>query len=152
MYLAYDKYIEMGGTLDSSTFEDFEFEAETLINWYTFNRLKKMNEEDYPEDLTRCMYRLNQLAKMKADLINSSVGGIGIGWTSTSEPTGTTIASQSNDGVSISYNTISASEAFEILNSNSKNNEIELTIRRYLNGMKDSLGRNILYRGLYPDE
>ena len=41
MYLAYPEYEEYGGTLDEATFRDLEFDAETEINWYTFNRLKK---------------------------------------------------------------------------------------------------------------
>ena len=43
MYLAYEDYQNMGGTLDETAFNDFEFEAETIVDWYTFNRLHNFN-------------------------------------------------------------------------------------------------------------
>ena len=78
--------------------------------------------------------------------------GLYAGVESSSDDGGKTIASQSNDGVSISYNVISASEAFASLTSKGKGNIIESTIRQYLNGLKDEKGRNVLYRGVYEDE
>ena len=65
MYLSYEDYQEMGGTLEETTFNSFEYEAETIVNWYTFNRLK--GEETYPEELAKCIYRLIELAKLEAD-------------------------------------------------------------------------------------
>ena len=58
-----------------------------------------------------------------------------------------TIASQSNDGVSVSYNVLSAKD---LLESNQK--AVEQTVQRYLAYVMDSLGRKVLYRGIYPDE
>lgn len=139
-YLEYERYIEMGGDLDDTTFNDLAFEAESIINWYTFNRLK--NETELPEEVEKLMYRLIQLiqAKQAASAIplidGGTVGGATAG-----------IASQSNDGVSISYNVVSASEIVQ----NSKK-EMEDLIRRYLQGVVNSLGRKVLYRGLYPGE
>ena len=155
MYLAYEDYQNMGGTLDETAFNDFEFEAETIVDWYTFNRLHNFDPEDYPERLKRCMNALIKLAKLKADAL-----AMGAQTTTTVDAEGHTtttvastyIASQSNDGVSISYNTISASEAFKTLQSQEAGNAIEDTVKRYLNVVVDSLGRNILYRGLYPVE
>ena len=46
MYLTYDEYQNMGGTLVETTFEEYEFTAECIVNWYTFNRLTK--ETTYP--------------------------------------------------------------------------------------------------------
>jgi len=139
MYLTYEEYTEMGGTLDSTAFANYEAESEMWVNWYTFNRLKTL--ESFPDELKRCVFKLIDLAKAHADLIAgvSNAGGAGI-------------ASQSNDGVSISYNTISASEAFASLNNTAKGNLIESTIRLYLTGLKDAKGRNALYRGVYEDE
>ena len=34
MYLTYADYQNMGGTLDETAFNDFEYEAETIVNWY----------------------------------------------------------------------------------------------------------------------
>lgn len=143
MYLTYEQYTGMGGTLDSTTFSNYEYEAEATLNWYTFNRLK--NWDSYPEEVQRCMVRLVELAKLEAELLFAISG-------SNLSEGGTSIASQSNDGVSISYNTISASDAFRTLQAKDRGNTIEMTVRRYLSGLKDSKGRNILYRGVYEDE
>ena len=145
MYLTYTEYTQMGGTLDSTAFSDYEYEAETIINWYTFNRLVNNPITPVPEAVKRCMMRLIELAKLEADLYASMFGSSGTNGD-------LMIASQSNDGVSISYNTISASEAFAAVTSKAKGNIIEETVRRYLNGLKDAKGRNLLYRGLYEDE
>lgn len=139
MYLTYEEYTEMGGTLESTAFQNFEAESEAWINWYTFNRLENLKE--IPDKLKKCVFKLIDLAKVHAELLAgiSNTGGAGI-------------ASQSNDGVSISYNTISASEAFASLNGTNKGNLVEQTVRLCLNGIKDAKGRNALYRGVYEDE
>ena len=65
MYLTYAEYQAMGGTLDETAFNDFEFESECIINWYTFDRLK--NEPVLPTEVKKCMNALIKLAKLKAD-------------------------------------------------------------------------------------
>lgn len=154
MYLSFEDYKEMGGTLDETTFNDFEFEAECIVNWYTFNRLEKMDASEYSPKLTRCMYALIKLAKLKADAMVLGMQTSSDGSSSGTVVTTSTaaIASQSNDGVSISYNTISASSVFDNLSPFERGSEIETTVRMYLNGVKDSLGRKLLYRGIYPGE
>ena len=138
MYLEYTEYQEMGGTLDETTFQQLEFEARSVIDWWTFNRLQK--ETEYPEAVKRCIFKLIGLIqdKQKAMIVdaNSEDGSKQAG-----------IASESNDGVSTSYNTLSAKEAVETLQK-----EFEDTIRMYLNGIKNSLGHKLLYRGIYPNE
>ena len=57
------------------------------------------------------------------------------------------ISSQSNDGVSVSYNVLSASEAYKLCE-----DEVGNTVKRYLNDVTNELGRKLLYRGLYPGE
>lgn len=154
LYLPYITYKGMGGTLDETTFSDFEYEAEMMVNYYTFNRLK--GEKKYPDELERCMYKLIQMAKLEADAMalgqqvtvtRDSEGNI-IKETTTSA----TIASQSNDGVSTSYNTISAGDVFDKLCSSARGNLIESTIKKYLYGVKNSAGKVLLYRGYYPGE
>lgn len=138
MYLTYAEYQNMGGTLEEAAFNDFEFEAETIVDWYTFNRLH--GETTYPGQLKRCMYSLIKLTAMKANLLGEGEA----------EEGGTikgTVASQSNDGVSISYNTLSATDAFKLCN-----DEVGNTIKKYLQGVTNELGRKLLYRGLYPGE
>lgn len=139
MYLTYDEYINMGGAeIEEAAFQQIEFEARSIIDWWTFNRLQK--EETYPEAVKRCIFRLIQLIndKQKAMIVDSqsSDGSIKAG-----------IASESNDGVSTSYNTLSAKDAVDALQK-----ETESTIRMYLTGVKNSLGYLLLYRGVYPNE
>lgn len=139
MYLSYVEYQNMGGTLDEPTFNDLAFEAQAQIDWYTFSRLQ--NDIEYPEAVKRCMYRLIKLIQdgQSASVVDPQ---------STQESAiHAGIASQSNDGVSISYNVLSASEVV----ANSKA-EIEMCVKQYLQGVKNSLGRKVLYRGLYQDE
>lgn len=140
MYLTYEEYQNMGGTLDEATFDDYGFEAEAKINWYTFNRLKK--DTTFPPEVKRCVYRLIKLLEDAANALalsgdekggsNGAVAGI---------------ASQSNDGVSISYNTISAKDMLENAQS-----QVETTINQYLYGVMNEMGKKLLFRGMYPDE
>ena len=140
MYLTYDEYVNMGGTeLEEATFQQLEFEARTIIDWWTFNRLQ--NEKEYPEAVKRCVMKLLSLLLVKQTAMvvdgQSDAGGV----------TKAGIASESNDGVSASYNTLSAKDAVDTIG-----DELSATIRMYLSNVKDSLGRKVLYRGLYPDE
>lgn len=141
MYLTYTEYQTMGGTLEEAAFNDFEMEAETIVDWYTFNRFH--NNTQYPERLGQCVYQLIKLAQEKqaALALGESVNG------EINENSGVTIASRSNDGVSISYNVMGARDLFDTLQ-----NEVESTVKRYLNGVLNELGRKVLYRGLYPGE
>lgn len=139
MYLTYNEYEEFGGTLDETTFNQLEFEARSVIDYWTFNRLQR--EETQSEAVKRCMFKLIALiiGKQKAIALDtapqsdlfSSAG----------------IASESNDGVSTTYNILTARDAIQELK-----NELEDTIRRYLLGLRNSLGQTVLYRGLYPNE
>lgn len=138
MYLTYAEYVAMGGTLDNTTFDDLEFQAEAEINWYTFNRLK--NDTTFPAELKRLMKYLINLFYMKGNALNSSSNGDTQGATSN-------IASQSNDGVSISYNVLSASEIAA-----SCKQEIGDAIKKYLQGVMNEAGHELLYRGVYPNE
>lgn len=153
MYLTYEDYQSMGGTLDETAFNDFEYEAETIVNWYTFNRLKE--ETEYPPELAHCMYRLIMLAKLKADALlmgkQVTVQYDDQGNKTTTEVE-TYIKGQSNDGVSIDYNAVDANEVFGLLSSTAKGNVLETTVFRYLQGVRNSKGKRLTYRGMYPDE
>ena len=153
MYLNYSAYQNMGGTLDETTFNNFEYEAETIVNWYTFNRLK--NEETYPDELARCMYKLIEYVKLQADALLLGKQTITVIDSQGNESTITTsayIKSQSNDGVSISYNNVDAQDLFGKLTSTGKDNPLAQIVFRYLQGVRNSLGKRLTYRGLYPDE
>jgi len=140
MYLTYDEYIEMGGVeLEETAFEQLEFEARAQIDWWTFGRLK--NEASYPEAVKRCMYKLIELLdKQQKVLMVDAVdedGNVKAGL----------MAHQSNDGVSSTYNVITGNMAMRVLKT-----QLDNTIKMYLQDVKDSLGRKVLFRGLYPGE
>lgn len=148
MYLNFEEYQEMGGTLSEAEFRDLEYDAESTVNWYTFNRLKRPEWASVlsSEDLKRCMYQLIRYRQMEIELLASSNGGAGwgVGWTK--EPG---ITQQSNDGVSTSYNVLSSGELLAQFNGAKTKEDL---VKRYMNGIINDLGRNILYRGLYPGE
>ena len=140
MYLTYDEYLDMGGeTLEETAFQQLEFEARSQIDWWTFSRLQK--EEQLPEAVKRCMYKLIELLdKQQKVLMVDAVdedGNVVAGL----------MAHQSNDGVSATYNVITGNMAVRTIQ-----NQLNSTIRMYLQGVRDSLGHKVLYRGIYPGE
>ena len=74
MYLTFSEYQDMGGTLDETAFNDLEYDAESTINWYTFNRLKRPEWASVleSEELKKCMYQLIRLKQMEDELLASS--------------------------------------------------------------------------------
>ena len=148
MYLTYDEYTDMGGTLDETAFQDLEFDAESTINWYTFNRLKRKEWEKTleTEELKRCMYQLIRVKQIEQELLSASSGGVGVGvgWTKEAG-----ITQESNDGVSVSYNTLSSGDLMAYANGTKNKTDL---VTRYLGSVVNDLGRNILYRGVYPGE
>lgn len=148
MYLTYDEYTDYGGTLDETAFQDMEYDAESEINWYTFNRLKRPEwaEALESEELKRCMYQLIRIKQMESELLASSTGGagFGVGWTKEAG-----ITQESNDGVSVSYNTMSSGELMAYFNGSKTKEDL---INKYLGSIMNDLGRRLLYRGIYPGE
>lgn len=140
MYLTFEEYYNYGGTLSETAFNQIEFEARSVIDWYTFNRLQ--NETEFSESVKRCMFSIIDLIQKKKSAFNTGSSEI-----ASSEESGLTIKSQSNDGVSISYNVMSAENIYKNMDK-----EFEDTIKMYLQGLYNSLGRKLLYRGIYPGE
>jgi len=140
MYLTYDEYLAFGGTVEETAFDNLEFEARTVIDWWTYNRLQ--NDEEYPEAVKRCMFKLINIiiAKQRAQLLKNN-------GTVNTDVTESGIVQQSNDGVSTTYNIMSASEIIA-----QSGEDVKSTIRMYLQNVRNSLGRKVLYRGLYPGE
>jgi len=139
MYLTYLEYQNYGGTADETTFNDLEFEASSVVDWYTFNRLQ--NENEYPEAVKRCVYKIIQYI-----VAQQQVNGLDTA-SAQNNSEGAGIASQSNDGVSVSYNVLNAKDVVE----NSKA-QIKQIVDQYLSAVKNSLGQKVLYRGVYPNE
>lgn len=138
-YLSYLEYREMGGTLEETPFNSYALDADTIIDWYTFNRL--WGEETIPDRVKQCEFQLIKFVQTKANLITpdtSTTGGINAG---------AQVMAQSNDGVSVEYSVLHADEIYH----NCKD-EIDDLVKRYLQGVMNSVGKKLLYRGLYPDE
>ena len=140
-YLTFDEYQEVGGTLDETEFNYYAYEAESYIDWYTFNRLH--NTTNIPEAVKRCEVYLIKFIQERLSVLGVSMGDSG---KAVNNPI-MSMMSQSNDGVSVSYGSMSAKDANAALYK-----EIEQTIQRQLAGVTNELGRKLLYRGLYPDE
>ena len=136
MYLTFAEYQSFGGTLDETSFNRFEFQASAQINYATFSRLK--GDKTIPEEVKRLTHYLIDLMEKKAAAFSLGKGNAG---------DGTYITSQSNDGVSISYNGISPSDLIKLCETDSLN-----AIRSYLDGVTNEAGHKLLYRGIYPGE
>jgi len=146
MYLTYAEYLAYGGQLDETSFQDLEFDAESTINWYTFNRLQKPEWADAldTEQLKRCVYQLIRLKQLENELLLGGIAGGGVGWTK--EPG---IVKESNDGVTTEYNVLSSGDLLAYASGTKPKKEL---IDRYLSSIVNDLGRRLLYRGLYPGE
>jgi hypothetical protein len=139
MYLTYDEYLRMGGTLEEIPFNDFEFQVEAQINYATFNRLK--NDIAFPNEVKR-------LTKYLIDLLEKKAAAFSLGkGSSSSSGSSAYVTSQSNDGVSVSYNVMMPTDLVEMCKT-----EVLTAIRNYLDGVANEAGHKLLYRGLYPGE
>jgi len=131
MYLTYDEYLNMGGTLDEATFNTLEYEARAKVDYYTFGRLQK--DTQFTEPVKRCMFKLIQCILTKSQAMASGKEA--------------TVASQSNDGFSVTFNTLSADKALEAAKVDMLN-----IIDTYLTYTENEAGKRLLFRGRYADE
>lgn len=141
-YLTYDEYMDMGGTLDETLFTSYSYDAQAYIDWYTFNRLWKetWRTTDIMERVKVCEYQLIRFVEAKMNQITPNVNADGFN-------ANAQVTRYSNDGVSVDYNVLHADEIYH-----NCAKEIEVLVQRYLAGIINSMGRSLLYRGLYPDE
>ena len=138
MYLTYTEYQSMGGTLEEPVFNDYEFRAEARINYVTFNRLAK--DSVIPQKVKQVVKHIIDLVQKKEDALSLGNGG--------SSREGTVyITSQSNDGVSASYNGMASTDAITLCDK-----EIQESLAMYLYGVTNEAGKLLLYRGLYKGE
>ena len=141
MYLTFEEYATWGGQLDAPDFSLAELEARLLVDRYTFGRLKNEDEEEIPEAVKFCMFKLIELLTEQNKLTATQTLGDGESITQTG------ISSQSNDGVSISYNVMSASELYAMNKS-----KVDSAVKQYLQGVTNSIGQELLFRGMYLNE
>lgn len=139
MYLSYAEYTEMGGTLSETEFNDYEFRAEAIINYATFNRLT--GDTNIPDKVKKLVKYIIDMVQKKADSLNLGKGA------NSSQSGNIYITSQSNDGVSASYNGMASTDVFSLCD-----DEIQSAVRLYLYGVMNEAGRYLLYRGLYTGE
>lgn len=86
MFLTYEQYVEMGGTLDEAAFNTNERRARAYINLMTHNRIK--DEIPVRECVKNAVYDLIEVLSQEADNANNAVAGV---------------SRKSNDGVSVTY-------------------------------------------------
>lgn len=89
MYLTYEEYLGMGGSIDQNAFTRLEAKARSHIDRITFGRL--CAESPVRDSVKYCMYDL--LGAVQADEANGAMA------------MGREITSMSNDGVSITFST-----------------------------------------------
>ena len=128
----------MGGTMDEATFNNFAFEAEAIIDYYTFNRLK--HDATVPEQVKRLMFALLGIAEKRRKTL-------ALGMSNVQDSSDVYITRQSNDGVDTTYNGMSAATLYQLCRT-----ETNKAINFYLASVVNEAGRRVLYRGLYPGE
>ena len=124
-YLTYEQYIDWGGTLEETAFNRLSYKASRKIDRMTFNRLQ--NDTEINEPVKRLMFEL--------------IGVIGNNDT-TSENYSPAIASEGNDGYSVSY----ASTSF--LSPDAADKKVDSLIEEYLQFEKAQNGQYLLSCGL----
>ena len=124
-YLTYEEYLNYGGTLDETAFNRLAYKASRKIDRRTFNRLH--NDTEIGEPVKRLMFEL--------------IGIIGNNDT-TSESYSPAIASEGNDGYSISY----ASSGF--LSPDAADAKVNSLIEEYLQLERAQNGKFLLSCGL----
>ena len=124
-YLTYSEYLEYGGTLEETAFNRLSYKASRKIDRMTFNRLQ--NDTEIGEPVKRLMFEL--------------IGVIGNNDT-TSESYSPAIASEGNDGYSVSY----ASTGF--LSPDAADKKVDSLIEEYLQFEKAQNGQYLLSCGL----
>lgn len=66
MYITYEKYVAMGGTVSEAAFPALETQAEVTVDYYTQDRLK--GKEPLPENLSFLMVKLIDLLQSVPEL------------------------------------------------------------------------------------
>ena len=122
-YLTLAEYTAYGGTLTEPAFSRLEFQARSLINQFTFGRLKE--DTTFSEAVKRAMFELIGMIA-NADITADGYTGA--------------ITQESNDGYSVSFAADSAVTVQKI------SDIAEGMILRYLTGEKNAAGELLLSR------
>ena len=120
MYLTYDEYENMGGSMDDALFPRFELKARKRIDAMTFGRVA--GEKPARQSVKMCAYEL--IGAMYADETGAGLSG-------------REVAAVSNDGVSVTYATGGTAGA-----------RYANIVRAWLTGETDANGVHLLYCGV----
>lgn len=121
IYLTYDEYKEIGGTVEATAFNRNIARASGMIDNATFCRIEKMSK--VPENAKH----------LCRDLIDCLIGN---------STTDLTVTSRSQ-----SAGAVSESESYEVKSAEDLQNEITTMIYDYLGSCVDDNGTPLLYRG-----
>ena len=104
-YLTYKEYTDLGGSaIGEMPFNLLEFEARRQVDIRTFNRIKKLEFKDIPQEVKLCEYALiNSISSYATSMNEVANNG--------------NVASENTDGYSISY--ITANQISDIVKSKS---------------------------------
>ena len=146
MYITYQEYTEYGGTGGEELFNRYEFDAERELDRLTFtvDSVRKL-EVAFPsgkdaEAVKRCMVAVIDRLSVLDD-IGTDDGGNGAF-------SGRPLASMSSGSESVSFMATSLDKARS--SEADRSAYLRSTIRRYLEGVQDANGVNLLYGGPYP--
>ena len=92
-YLTYEEYKSLGGTLGEMPFNILEFKCRKIIDNLTFNRLT--NLETQIQEVKMCIYDMINISSKYEQISNKQAQGV---------------ASESTDGYSVSYGSISTEQ------------------------------------------
>lgn len=124
LYLTYEEFTNMGGTLDETAFNRYCVKACAVIDAETKCRVEAM--ATVPDKIKYLCYELIGYLDKAAELASSNVAG----------------RSQSAGSVSESESYFAAKTADE------QNAEMVAVISDYLSGVKDDIGTPLLYKGV----
>lgn len=131
-YLTYAEYQELGGSaIGEMPFNLLEYEARKQIDLRTQKRL--VGQSEIPDEVKLCTYHLIDKIKQYSESIESANSSKG------------SVASETTDGYSISYNQVNATQIQEIVKS--KNVELQDSILTDLYGVVVN-NEHIIYNGV----
>ncbi|MBQ7767563.1 MAG: hypothetical protein IJ403_01620 [Oscillospiraceae bacterium] len=159
MYITFEEYATIYGSIDDGSFYRLAFDACRYIDRHTtgIDGVKKLkvafpSDEDSAEAVKRCAAEIvNLLFQIQEAEKNASVGR---GYLQTENGLqGKVVTSVSAGNESVSYSTGSF-QSTEIdvaaADRSVRDRLISSTVRDYLSGVSDANGVNLLYMGVYP--
>jgi hypothetical protein len=125
MYITYEEYVDMGGSVSEGAFNRLETKARAAVDRVTFGRLK--NESPMRDAVRYCMFDLINAANA-----DDSAGAI---------TAGREIAAMSNDGISVSFASSGGASASVAARQ-------AAIVREWLAAETDAYGTPLLYAGV----